>query len=64
MFCRICGEEKDRKEFRKIKHHVEYKLKHRIWCRDCQRMYVQKCMIDEKIKLIVDKVVTHVVVFN
>ena len=39
--CHICGESKDNKEFFKIKHLYKYcNLGRRLWCRPCQKMYV------------------------
>lgn len=40
--CRICGEIKELKDFFKIKHLYKYcNLGRRVWCRDCQKMFVE-----------------------
>jgi predicted RNA-binding protein YlxR (DUF448 family) len=39
--CRICGEEKDDKEFYRLKHFAMLMKMRHIWCRDCMKMYIQ-----------------------
>jgi len=63
MLCRICGEEKEGREFHKLKHHNQYKLKHKLWCRLCQKMYVDMILAEEKKKSLVEAKANHVVVF-
>lgn len=41
MFCRICGEDKEKSEFVRIKHFKRIIPEKRDWCRDCMRMYVE-----------------------
>ena len=41
MICRVCGEQKESKDFYKVKHFYKYHHCRIIWCRDCQKMYVQ-----------------------
>lgn len=38
--CRICGIEKDKQDFYKVKHFDLYKKIARVWCRDCQKLYM------------------------
>ena len=38
--CRICGEIKQSKEFQLITYFSRYKKHKVIWCRDCQKMWV------------------------
>ena len=64
MICRICGGEKDGKEFHKLKHHIQYKLKHKLWCRDCQKMYVDMLLLEQKKKALIEQKANHVVVFS
>lgn len=40
MICRLCAEDKESKEFYRIKHFYRFNKSHVIWCRDCQKMYV------------------------
>ena len=63
MICRICGNEKEDRDFHKLKNHIQYKLKHRVWCRSCQKMYVDMLLIQEKKKTLVEAKANHVVVF-
>lgn len=40
--CRICGLQFEDKEFYKIKHLYKYiNFGKRIWCRHCQKLYVE-----------------------
>ena len=39
MICRICGEEKEKKEFYKVKHFYKVMNQRKIWCRDCMKLY-------------------------
>lgn len=52
--CRICGEEKEKKEFYKLKYFSQYFNAKKIWCRDCMKMYMNmqknKDVLDAKLK--------------
>lgn len=50
--CRVCGEEKERSQFYKIKHFYKYLNTNKVWCRECQKLYVEmkKQEMNEKIK--------------
>lgn len=50
MICRVCGEEKERTQFYKIKHFYKYLSSKRVWCRECQKLYVEmkKKEVDQK----------------
>lgn len=39
--CRICGEKKDPKEFYRVKHFYRFHHSNVIWCRKCQKLYVE-----------------------
>jgi hypothetical protein len=41
MFCRVCGEEKEAREFYRLKHFYKYLNARKIWCRDCMKMFVE-----------------------
>lgn len=41
MWCRICGEDKEKKEFYRLKHFFKILPGKRHWCRDCMRMYIE-----------------------
>ena len=41
MICRVCGEEKEPNQFYRVKHFYKYLNTKRIWCRDCQKLYVE-----------------------
>ena len=38
--CHICGEEKDAKQFHRIKRFRVFRERRVVWCQDCQKMYV------------------------
>ena len=57
MICRVCGQEKERSQFFKVKHFYKYLNTHRIWCRECQKLYIEmkkqevaKQKFDEKVE--------------
>lgn len=39
--CRICGLQKPISEFKNIFNFTKYKKHKVVWCRECQRMYVE-----------------------
>ena len=39
--CRICAVMKPIEEFQKIFQFVKYKRHNPIWCKDCQKMFIQ-----------------------
>lgn len=41
MNCRVCGQEKERNQFYKVKHFYKYLNTKRVWCRDCQKLYIE-----------------------
>lgn len=41
MICRVCGEEKDEKQFYKLKHFHRDKKEKKFWCKDCMRMWIE-----------------------
>ena len=41
MICRICGEEKECKEFYRVKHFQRFHNKDVKWCRVCQKLYLE-----------------------
>ena len=41
MECLICGEEKEKAEFKNVMYFSTYKKRKVQWCRDCQRMYAE-----------------------
>lgn len=55
MFCRICGEEKDKKEFYRLKHFSKLLSVKKIWCRDCMKMYVDMKKEQEQQKNLQEK---------
>lgn len=40
MICRICGEEKEPRQFYRYVEFPKFK-KRKIWCRDCQKMWLE-----------------------
>ncbi len=49
MICRICGEEKPRESFYRLKNFNDYIHDKKIWCRNCMKLYV--LMMKEKKQL-------------
>lgn len=47
--CRICGEHKTNKEFRRLKYFGHVQPQKVIWCKDCQKMFM-KMKAEEKKK--------------
>lgn len=55
MFCRVCGEIKDKKEFYRLKHFSRLLPTKKIWCRDCMKMYVEMKKEEEQKKSLEQK---------
>lgn len=64
MICRICGDEKDPKDFYKIKHFYKYHHSKIRWCRSCQRMWVEMKKQEEMLKQIAETRGTFCVKFD
>jgi len=48
--CRVCGEAKDPKEFTKMKHFWKYYKQQAIWCKACQKMYVDMKLEEKRLE--------------
>jgi hypothetical protein len=64
MICRVCGDEKESKEFYRIKHFYRYNHSHVKWCRACQKMFVDMKKQEEILKLREETKGTFVVNFQ
>jgi ribosomal protein L44E len=62
--CRVCGEEKIKREFIRIKHFRFIKSERVIWCRDCQRLYKRKLELEAKKKKLEEMEGVFIVVFS
>lgn len=52
--CKVCGDEKEKKDFYHVPYFTQYK-KHKVqWCRHCQTMFVGMKKDVEKRKIIED----------
>ena len=40
VICHLCGEEKDKKEFKNLMYFTTYKKQKVQWCKQCQRLYI------------------------
>ena len=40
--CRVCGETKAREYFYRVVHFTKFQKHKVIWCRDCQKMFMDK----------------------
>lgn len=63
MICRICGEEKEKRAFYRLSTFVQMK-KRRIWCRDCQRLWLAKEREKEEKKEFTERVAFFIVSFR
>lgn len=50
--CRICGESKDPEEFYNVTTFCKYKKHPVVWCRDCQKMWLEYRKEQERLKKI------------
>lgn len=49
--CRVCGVEREDKDFYKIKHIYKFiNYGKKVWCRDCQKLYVEMKKEEERKK--------------
>jgi len=46
--CHICGEQKGWRDFKNITYFSYYKKRRLQWCRDCQKMWVEKKRQEEQ----------------
>lgn len=54
--CRVCGQEKDESEFTYVPYFSKYKKHKVVWCRECQKMYMQMKKEKERLeKFLCDK---------
>jgi len=50
MICAVCLEERERKDFYKVKHFEKVSKTQKLWCRTCQRDYISLKQEKEKKK--------------
>ena len=50
MICRICGEDKQKRDFYRLKHFYKYLNVKRIWCRGCMKLFVEMKREEKKEK--------------
>ena len=50
VVCRICGEEKDAKDFTTIPYFTKYKKHSVIWCHQCQKLWMDMKKEKERLK--------------
>lgn len=65
--CRVCGETYYKEEFYYIPYFTHYKKKPVVWCKDCQRMYVEYTKEEQrkaKLKTLQEKDQIGVVTFK
>lgn len=63
MLCYICGEDKRDRDFYRLKDYWKYFTVYKIWCRACQKMYIDMIKDEENKKIFIEKKASHVVVF-
>ena len=61
--CRICGQTKSDEKFYKVKHFYLYHDKNVIWCRECQKMYIEMKRREKKAAELSEKKLNPVVEF-
>lgn len=65
MLCVICGDEKERKEFHKVKGFEKYsKVKRRCWCKSCQKDFITLKEIEDKQKQVKIEYGSFLLTFN
>jgi hypothetical protein len=62
--CQLCGEDKIKKQFVKIKHFDKIHPEPVIWCRDCMKMYEKKLKIEARTKALQEMKPSFFVVFS
>lgn len=62
--CRICGENKIKREFVYTKHFRFIKPERVIWCRSCQRLYKRKLELEAKKKKLEEMEGNFIVLFT
>ena len=50
LLCRICGESKPPGEFKHITNFTKYKKQAVVWCRDCQKVWMDMNREKDRIK--------------
>ena len=53
--CEICGESKPKIQFIKINHFYKWNRAWVIWCRDCQKMFIEMKRFEEAKKELSEK---------
>lgn len=48
--CRVCGETKPEGEFKNITNFTKYKKHAVLWCRDCQKLWLDMKREKERVK--------------
>ena len=64
MECLICGEEKEKAEFKNVMYFSTYKKRKVQWCRDCQRMYIGMKKEKERIQQEKERPINYLVHFQ
>ena len=62
--CRICGNEREDAYFYKLKDFWKYHDKTVIWCKACQKLYMDMIKHEKKIQELKEKKFNHIVEFK
>ena len=64
MNCLICGEKKEKEEFKNVMYFSMYKKRKMNWCRDCQTMYVAMKKEKEAAERLAAQKINYLVAFQ
>lgn len=64
QICRVCGEEKERKEFYKLKHFYKLMNQRKIWCRSCMKLFSEMKKDEKRVKDLDEKEWIYCVKFD
>ena len=62
--CRVCGERKDEIEFFKLKHFYKWNKSNVVWCRTCQRLFMDMKEEEARQRQFQDIKLCHLVTFD
>lgn len=62
--CRVCGENKEDEEFKNVLNFTKYKKHKVIWCKDCQKLWMDMRKDKERHQKILNLGQSHIVTFD
>ena len=62
--CRICGEKKEDEEFFRLRHFYKWNKSNVVWCRECQKQFMEMKAEEERKKVFLGTKLSHLVTFD